>query len=241
MSQFDLEIVVSNLEHYTTTNEEAFHGGALSDAKVILLTCEAYANLASALLLLNHDVASFQRQLNLGAQLYLIALQSKEQRQLDPYYMCRTMGKPLFSAIAAKNTSLAQRICQNMPDKFQADFDYEDDFLYFGLIELLIAQQRDEDNIEAALKKFFTASEQGASLRYQVMESICEKNQVQFDEAFVDLIDERELSFQENDLKPDFALTGRHIFVEGVALAHLAKINGMLLQPQYNTLPDICL
>lgn len=241
MSQFTLEIAISNLSHFATTHDEAFQAGTLTDARVLLQACEAYDNLGCGLLLLNHDSGGFRQQLNLSAQLYFRALQEKAQRQWDPYYMCRSMGHPMLSAVAARNFSLAFQVSQLMPKACLQGSEYDDDFLYFCMLELLLAPQRDESHIESTLGAFFSATDQGATLHYQVVEAICEKNQAQFEESFVGLIDERELSFAEKNLKPDFAITGRYIFIEGVALAQLAREHGLTLEDHYATIPDISL
>ncbi len=161
------------------------------------------------------------------------------------HHMCSGRYEPLLDSIAAGNFELAQQISAMSPSEWLKDHEYEDDYCYAQIIQRLIQAEISQNDIFPFLIQFKDYLNDEENARFDICKALINYDQVAFEEAFENLLDERELLImkdkEEGQMEDPLIIAKRHIFIEGLALLRVAKKHGLLIQSEYRYCPSIAL
>lgn len=240
MSQFDLEITISNVQ-YLLDQGSARLARKQFDAELFLDMASYYRYLGVGKFLLYLDVHGFFQSFYKGARVYQQMLNLKGSYAFDPYYLCKSRGLPLLDAIAIKAFDLAIEISGQMVDTWQPDMEYEEDFFYYDALTRLINATEAGGKLEKSIKEFEACLDGNASSRLNMVKALVENDGVVFQKNLYALIEEWDDHIarqrKSDRIDPYFDKTAANIYIEGVALVCLAQKRGITTENQYKYIP----
>lgn len=197
-------------------------------------------------LLAEADVAEFRQGLARSAEARVQLLRLGAGLPPSRFQGASHVG-PFFDAIAAGEDALALEIARTSPQRWLGDEEWEEDFRYARFLHVLLLEGlRPTPEVEAALSAFQRADDGGEqpSPRRRLAEALFSRTQEDFDAAFADLLHEHEQEARERESSGPLASparhhTEKHVFVEGLALLHLAHSCGLKTRPEYPLVPGI--
>ena len=153
---------------------------------------------------------------------------------------------PFFDAVAANEYNLALQIQFLSKYTWLKDYEYEDDYSYAMFMHNIISfEKADQKKLYAFIKKFEAAIEGNEDSRLNICKSLYQKNQAQFDDAFLQLLNNHE-EFYNYHARPErlSALSLEHhfepnrwIFIEGLAILRIAERLGLSTEDEYKFCP----
>lgn len=151
---------------------------------------------------------------------------------------------PLLDAIASGDFSIARRITQGSPDRWQSGKEYEDDFCYArllgGLVEEPVAEARATEKLE---RRYLSALEGEADSRLDVCRALVARDQKGFDMSFAALLEARSDQIAADkaraQLEDPVVIAQRRIFVEGLAILRIADSIGLATEADYEYCPAL--
>ncbi|KFA87216.1 hypothetical protein Q664_49790 [Archangium violaceum Cb vi76] len=212
------------------------------DARLTLETARLFRQYGCGLLLSGLDEDGFRDSLRQAATTYSELLKRKQEcSEYDQYYLARSKGEPLFDAIAAGESELARNIASRMSTHWMERMEPEEDFHYIGaLIGLL-----QERGTEGELAAFERCLQGGESYRLEAARALATRDAERFEQGLSGMIEEqinwRERQRRSGVFDPYLHKTEAFIFVEGVALIHLARARGMSTRERYPLIPEAAL
>ncbi|WNG34739.1 hypothetical protein F0U61_14595 [Archangium violaceum] len=197
-------------------------------------------------LLTEADVPGFRQELVRSAEAR-IQLLKLGAGQPPTHVQATSHVGSFFDAIAAGADALALEIARLSPVRWLGGEEWEEDFRYARFLHVLLLEGlRPSPEVETALSAFQHADEGGErpSPRRLLCEAFFSREQKAFDLAFDDLLHERELEALEREKSgplshPARHHTEKHVFIEGLALLHLAHSCGLKTRPEYPMVPGI--
>ncbi|HYO59977.1 Imm49 family immunity protein [Archangium sp.] len=209
------------------------------DAKRTLEAARLLRQFGCGLLLSRLDTSGFRHHLLQAASIYLELLEHRPTHPgLDPYYLARSKGEPLFDALAAGALELARKIASLMPPTWMERMEPEEDFHYFGALLCLVLER----DASGALAAFERCLQGGTSHRFDTVRALAAKDTAGFDRGLRELCAEeaawRERQRRSGLFDPHLHQTEAFVFVEGVALVRLARWLGMETPPGYPLIPE---
>ena len=147
----------------------------------------------------------------------------------------------LMDAIAAGDLDLARQIDSFSPGEFRDGHEYEDDYCCAQILQRFIRKPCPEDEIPPLLARLEAYLDGKANGRFDVMKSLAEKNQAEFDAAFASLLLERDVRVavdkERGQLEEPHIVAQRLVFVEGLSFLRLAEFRGLTTEPEYQFCP----
>jgi hypothetical protein len=219
MGLLKLSITVENLEYEVDSLHREVHAGP-DDGRRLLRLCALYRQLGCALFLGDLDAAEFQEELFKSARCYLWLLE-RPPGAVDPYYLCRSRGAPLFDALASGRMDLAQRIAALMQAPFAPRMEPEEDFRWFEVLGALLTSPGSAPGLLAG---YMIALDGSLSPRRDFAAALIDSDEKEVGEALRSLSAEwvEEAKDRKGSSGPYFPTTEANICVEAVALARLA-------------------
>jgi hypothetical protein len=164
-----------------------------------------------------------------------------DEGHLDDHHRSCGWYSPVMDAIAAGDFDLAKRIAELSPVDFRPGHEYEDDYCYIQLIYGLIgAAARPAQDL---LAEFAAYVEDQPNPRLDVIRSLLEKNQTNFDTAFEALLEDHRRQIDEEieggRMEDVHVNADRRIFIEGLAILRLAEKAGLRTEEEYLFCPSI--
>jgi hypothetical protein len=201
-------------------------------------------SLAIMALLAKGHTDLFYHNLIRSGRTRLIYLERLEKEGLQEEHH-RSSGRyePLVDALAAGDFALVNQIIQLSPADWQTGHEYEDDFCYAQILHKMVVDSPLDSDITPLLAQFETYLGENPWGRFDVVKSLSENDQDAFDQAFEDLLTEREGEIAEDIDKGNnddaLVLAQREIFVEGLALLRLAEKRGLTTESDYLYCPSL--
>ncbi len=143
---------------------------------------------------------------------------------------------------AADNDKATSKVSAHSRREWNAQEEYEDDFLYvFFLMQEFFPVER-ERNVDALIERYTAVVDGAPDARLDVCKAFEEKDEDLFDQALQQLLMQHESYYRNGALKgsvleEDWATEGQ-LCVEGLALLRLAEIQGFSIQNDYLGVPS---
>lgn len=212
----------------------------------ILFHLSRYTRAAAiARLLAYADGATFRARLVRSGQARLRLLQwaTGTHRPFNRFTATGHYG-PLCDALAAGEDALARDIARVSADTPVRGYEFEEDFLYARLLGLMATG---DDAVSGRAEPLLEALERGVDgqdcPRLAMCRALLAREQEGFDGALQALLEERDRHFhaQAKSFTPrdEEAETEPFIFVEGLALLHLAERHGLSVRADHLFLPGL--
>lgn len=189
-------------------------------------------------LFLELDVEAYRHRLLQGtfARRYYLE-KSKSESVFDTIFMAASRTEAIFNALAAGDADIAREIAALSPKRWLPDGEYEDDFCYYAFLhaELNPTLHLDRGDL---LDRFERALEGDTSPRLDLLRAMFDRDQDAFDGAFDDLVFDykQSVASSPNWSEPSREARSR-IFVEGLAILHLAEEKGFRTASEYELCP----
>jgi hypothetical protein len=204
-----------------------------------LFVCRRFRMVAIGYLLLTGAAAEFQLNLHKSGRAYLHFLRyAKDDRK------CTSKAVPFFDAIASGDLQCAKAIALASRMTWNAEEEYEEDFLYVAFLMGHFFLGHDKGQSRAILDPYVKLSQAQPDLRADMCIAFIEKDSMKFEASLEQFLSERQARYQRllltGAIPPEEMATEARISVEGLALIRLAEMGGFSLQPEYLLVPSIC-
>jgi len=167
------------------------------------------------------------------------------ENKLQHFRRASSRNEPLFDALAAGDFERAEKIASLSPQEWLSNAEYEDDYAYTQIIHRLLVT-RDANvatEIEPLMAQFERALEGEQTARLNLCHALWQRNQQVFDEAFEELLSDRDRKIAEDAerarLEEPQSLADRRVFAEGLSILRLASLLGMVTQEEYRYCPAL--
>lgn len=195
-------------------------------------------------LLVAADSNSFYHNLIRSGRVRVTYLEKmRASGRLDDHHRCSGRFEPLMDAIAADDFNLAMRIVELSPAEFREGHEYEDDYCYARILSRWIAKMPDDSETPGLIDRFGAYLEGKPNARLAVCRALAVKDQAAFDEAFANLLDERDLEIEaakeRGQLEEPQVVALRRVWVEGLAILRLAERRGLHTEQEYRYCPSL--
>jgi hypothetical protein len=192
-------------------------------------------------LLVGYDSDGFHHMLTRSALTRLYLLEKTPPALKVTSRFCKlSRASGFFDALTADRADLARQIIAASPQQRNLDFEYEDDYAYTRFLHGLLLDATKEDQ-QRILDDWKGLLEDPSSAKFDVCVALLGCDSGAFDEAFANLLAVRttELKAQERSLSRDEMeyAGGRYVYVEGLAILHLAEMFGIATQLEYKYCP----
>jgi hypothetical protein len=195
-------------------------------------------------LLSEADVDGWRRELRASAAVRkeLLLLPAKHGRAPGPHQRASASGS-LFDALAADANELALEIAILSPTTWMEDEEFEDDFWSARLLHLLLAAHlASTPEVAAALVELRRSASEGWP-RLRIARALVDRDQDGFDHGLEALLGDRESEIAELEQEilgnPARHEAEKQVFVEGIALIHLAHAVGLSTAGEYRMVPSL--
>lgn len=152
--------------------------------------------------------------------------------------------EPLLDAIAAGDMHLVHEIDKLSPTDFRPPDEYEDDYCYAQLLQLLCRDPVPEVELEPLVKRFETYLDGDDNPRLPVCCALIERDEVGFEQAFDDFLMILSQVIKEKidggtQVEDVHTIAQRHISIEGLALLRIAELRGIRTESDYLYCPSL--
>jgi hypothetical protein len=195
-------------------------------------------------LLSEADIDGWHRHLLASATVRkeLLLLAARQGRAFGPHQRASASG-PLFDALASGANDLALEIATLSPATWMEDDEFEDDFWHARSLHLLmIARFASTPEVAAALVELQRSASEGWP-RLRIARALVDRDQDGFDDGLAALLEDRESEIaeleQEMLANPVRHEAEKQVFVEGIAMVHLAHAVGLSAAEEHRMLPAL--
>ena len=204
-----------------------------------------YRTAAIGAILLELDVEQYAGRLLQSAQARVYVLKNTAPDVRTRSRFCtRTRADGFFDAVSIARVDLAAELDALSPTSWNPRFEYEDDFAYVRCVQALARPGLDGDAQAIAAAQVARMEEvlQGASWsRLDLCRALIDRDTDAFDAAFEGLLRDRveTLEAQRRGVgRDELTFTaGQYVFIEGLALLHLAEELGIQTRDEYRFCP----
>ena len=151
--------------------------------------------------------------------------------------------EPLLDSIAAGDQELSRLIVSLSLSDFQQGHEYMDDYCYAQVLHRLVQDVPPMRDIAVLVSQFEAYQEGDSSPRLGVCRALAQSNQDGFEQAFDELLNEREAQIaadqERGELEEPHVIAQRRVFVEGLAILRLAELRGLKTEPEYRYCPSL--
>jgi hypothetical protein len=153
-----------------------------------------------------------------------------------------SFAKPLFDCISGGYWDAARDIALLSRTTHNADFEYEDDFLYIRFLQEFFFLGRVEDRQTALLERYDKVLEGKSAVRLDICRTFLRHDSAGFDLTLQELLNEREETLENlvarGGTTEEEATWLRPYSNEAAALLKLAEREGFRTQESYAQVPD---
>lgn len=166
-----------------------------------------------------------------------------KQNQVDPIYLCSSKDVSFSASVAAGHLDLAKEISRYSSDHHNADFEYEDDFLFKHLQQQMVLENLPDDKLKELLDRWELVLEGATSLKLNVCKALVEKSADDFETAFELLLIKRKESMIKWKTSATFdeelyAAEG-YLYLDGICLLRIAGMRGLTTKDEYPLIPRL--
>jgi hypothetical protein len=193
-------------------------------------------------LLVDADGAGFSSDLVMSGHARRGYLRRCTRYQHADYHIALSRSGSMLDAVAGDDVALAAEIFRMSPGTFRRGEEYEDDFCWQRFLGLLVSGAPPAE-LDAALTALDAAAE-GSGARLAVARALRGRDPEAFEEAFRDLLAERQAQNEADAGRADeevAAAAGTQIFIEGIAVLKIARLLGISIAGEYAMCPTLAL
>lgn len=221
--------------------EDGFEIEELGQISVDL--CNKLRALAIIALLTEGDSDKFLHNLVRSGQVReTFLLRVKQADYQSEHHLASGRFEGMLDSIASGDMDLAQRIAWLSPRTWETQREYEDDFCYAQILHRLVHGVQAASVYQPFIYRFEEILNGQASARLDVVRALVAHSQIEFDESFEALLQERQDEIAANiaryQLEEPQIVAERQVFIEGLALLRLAGIVGLTTQTEYLYCPS---
>jgi hypothetical protein len=159
-------------------------------------------------------------------------------------YRCASRVGPFLDALAAGAEGVAAEIARLSPGAWRPGEEFEDDFHYARFLHaFVLAGCRPAPEPEAALADLRRCLEGAEPPRLAICAALLAGSQEELERGMEALLSERDAEMREREKgvvsDPAWHHCEKHVFVEGLALLHLAERRGLVAPRGYPAIPDL--
>lgn len=170
---------------------------------------------------------------------------SREQDNLNDQHLALSRTAAFLDAIAASDFALAREIARLSITKWEANWEYGDDFYYYSFLHAIVLSggHLTESELDPILQEFKNALAGADPLRLEVCRYLFTRDGEGFNEIFQNLMEEtcRLLDEKRELVGSDEILfwPRSYVSVEGLALLKIAELLGIQTFADYPLCPSI--
>lgn len=238
----ELALIVNNLRFFIKKELDEIEHGSPEEPRRLTTLALYFRCLGIAKFLAFADRNAFVDYLGRGIAARLDYLERLSLRQATESDVFNTIPKnrALFDAVAIGADDAATKLARLCNDGRNVEKEYEEEFLYarfFHLAHLAGPDLRESDELSETLERL-RALIGDDDARVTICSSLIESDSAKFETAMLALIEQRSVAFAERkDLHPAIKQTESHLFVQGLAMAKIARRTGIELRLEYPTMP----
>lgn len=148
---------------------------------------------------------------------------------------------PLCDALAANDFELARSIVAVSPVEFIEGHEYEDDYCYGRILNLVVTGRQTE--APPILERFERYLEGTPNGRFLVARALSTVDKPEFEAAFEALLQDRRGEIAKNvergEIESPHIIASRRVFIEGLGILRLAEQLGLQTQDEYLYCPTL--
>jgi hypothetical protein len=202
--------------------------------------CDSARTRGIAALLLDADAAALHRELCRSGRAMLHALP-----RIDPREQVTSKLRPFFDALAAGDTSCAQGLASGARGAWNAEEEYEDDFLYVHFLMQRLSLGADARACDAIVARWEAVLDGAADPRLGVAKSIARGDGAAFAEALEGLLAHERARYaklrRRAALADETDATEARVSIEGIALTRVGRALGFTLPDDSWGVPSVAL
>lgn len=154
-----------------------------------------------------------------------------------------SQAAPFFDAVASGDDQAAADIASRSRPTWNADAEYEDDFLYVRFLMMMFYLSAGQPELAAILQRYEQVLDGEPDLRWEICRALLADDTPALDTALLELSGEVsrqvQAKIQAGVVTDGFADTERYIWVEGLALIRLARSKGLVVAKDYPLAPSL--
>jgi hypothetical protein len=206
--------------------------------KYIDLLCRSYRRRGICSFFLDGTPKDLLQNLQKSGSAYLYYLRLRKDK-----VQVLSKASAFFDAIACNDFSTANGIAHSMQCVWNKDEEYEDDFLYVCFLLQKFFLDVDSQNYADTMNRFESVLEGGESARFEMCRAFIDKDDKLFSKALKTMAKEHAEHYKEGRkyeyiLEEEWATEGQ-LFIEGLALIHLAERLEMATDKNYALIPSL--
>jgi hypothetical protein len=213
---------------------------------------EHLQSLGISYLLAQADVTEFRNNLIRSghARRYFLRRSAEENNEIDRH-LALSRTDSFFDSLAGGDLFLTKEIVDLSPSRWNANWEYEDDFRYRKFLESQFlgtwAGEQDISNRKHALEDFKeTLDSPDSDLRFAICTSLVDRNCEEFNAALFEFLEQKKNQFDE---KRDTIITTEFpdslfwirnsVSIEGLALIRLGNLTGIAVEEHLPLCPEL--
>jgi hypothetical protein len=243
-----LSVVRENLESRLDELRAHVFGAQRVEVRAMAVqsVCDHLRRLGLCALLGEASLREYVAGLHASAQAYLHVLrQVKWDELVDSYSLCASRARPFYDAVAIEDWETARAIAAASAQQHAEEDESADDFAYARLLMACTAEGESARDAEAHWLARLEQTAPDGDFRVDVCRALHEKREDDFEEAFVRFLEERETEARKESKRSsadvEWKATERAVFIEGLALARVARRRDLTLAGTYRGLPPLAL
>jgi len=214
----------------------AISGDAYSNA------CFYYRGIAVFEYLLAINKLKFRKNLLCSAKLKLELLERPDKKNISNINVCTSKNTPFIDAIVAQEYDLAIKIAKLSPDYLCSEVEYEEDFLFYLFLYSMLYKLLKVDSLLNSKEILARWEKINNDDPYFAVCLALENRDIEaFNEALFNLVDIRNADFErwakDPECDQEMLASQQYIFMSGIALVNLAKLNKMNILVSIDTIP----
>ncbi|MCP3143955.1 immunity 49 family protein [Pyxidicoccus xibeiensis] len=234
-------------ERYTFHLDQALAGleagkGNVGELLLNVSTCNRLMGLCA--LLKEADTEAFAAHLCKAGQAraHLLSLAASGS-ELLPEFLCVSEDVGLSAALAAGDVRTATRLAALSPREHFAELEYEDDYLFFRVLHLLLLGPEERRLQEKALARWREVVGSDIPPELEVCQALVERSGPDFARAFDELIVDRKRAMKDYrkqvDSDEEILATEGKVYVDGLAILRIAELRELPTRSAYDLIPRI--
>lgn len=201
-------------------------------------------SLAIMALLSKGDQELFGQNLTRSGRIRLAYLERLRRENVEnDHHSASGRVDGLIDALASSDIPLAREIVKMSRVTWLEGSEYEDDFCYAQLIQGFVSEEMSEYERNTLIVRFERVLNGRPSARLDLCRALGGREQESFDEAFDNLIRERQAQIAADkarfQLEEPEVISQRLVFVEGLAVLRLASLFSLTTDAEYEFCPSI--
>ncbi len=204
----------------------------------VALEVAAKLRALAIVLLLTGDTEAFYHNLSRSGRAWLRFLNAARHNcsEEDHHYASGRYA-PLIDSIAAGDLETAVSVAERSPGHWREGHEYEDDYCFGRLLQVIVSGKDDHDVAEELLARYETYVGTESNPRPQLCRAILKRDQQLFDESFDEFLglrtDQIESDMARGEIESTLVTANRTVFVDGLAILRLAGTSGLQLESEY--------